>query len=100
MSEYPPGSQEDRKTLSEMPLEKMLDYYFLQIRNIWRVDGLYFFGIERKFGTEAATEIDAEVWGNMAAIEAKVLQRMFKVGENPDLATIIGLLHKSSWALD
>jgi hypothetical protein len=100
MSEYPPGNREDRETLAEMPMKKLLDYFFLQIRNIWRVDGLYFLGIEKKYGTEAATEIDAGVWESMAAIEAKSLQRMFKVGENPDLATIIDLLRRSSWALD
>ena len=100
MSEYPLGSREDRKTLAEMPVEKLLDYFFLQIRNIWRVDGLYFLGIEKKSGTEAATKIDAKVWESMAAIEAKSLQRMFKVAENPDVATITDLLSKSSWALD
>src|SRR3972149_5677565 len=100
MSEYPPGSEDDRKTLAEMRMEKLLDYFFLQIRNIWRVDGLYFLGIEKKFGTEAATAIDAGVWETMAAIEAKSLQRMLKVAENPDVATIIGSLRKSSWALD
>ena len=100
MREYPSGSREDRKTLAEMRMEKLFDYFFLQIRNIWRVGGLYFLGIEKKFGTEAATEIDAGVWESMAAIEAKSLQRMFKVEENPDLATIIKLLRKSSWALD
>jgi hypothetical protein len=100
MSEYPPGSLEDRETLTKMPSEKLLDYLFLQIRNIWRVDGLYFLGIEKKFGTEAATEIDAGVWESMAAIEAKILQRMFKIGENPDVLVIIDLLRKSSWALD
>jgi len=51
------------------------------------VDGLYFLGIE-KFGTEAATEIDASVWEAMAHIEAKSLQRMFNVGENPDVSTL------------
>ena len=100
MSEYPPRSLEDREMLAKMPAERLLDYFFLQIRNIWRVDGLYFLGIEKKFGTEAATEIDAGVWESMASIEAKSLQRMFKVGENPDVATIIDLLRKSSWALD
>ena len=100
MGEYPPGSREDRKTLAEMPMEKLLGYLFLQIRNTWRVDGLYFLGIEKKFGIEAATEIDAEVWESMAAIEAKSLQRMFKVEENPDITKIIELLRKSSWALD
>ena len=100
MSEYTLGSAEDRKMLAKMPVEKLLDFFFLQIRNLWRVDGLYFLGIEKKFGTEAATEIDTGVWEVMAAIEAKSLQKMFNVGENPEIPTIIKLLGKSSWALD
>lgn len=100
MSEYPLGSAEDRKMLSSIPIERLVDYLFLQARNLWRVDGLYFLGIEKKFGTEAATEIDAGVWEAMAGIEAKSLQKMFKVGENPDVARILELLQKSSWALD
>jgi len=100
MSDYPSGSREDREMLAEMPTERLLDYFFLQIRNLWRVDGLYFLGIEKKFGTEAATEIDAGVWEIMAQIEAKSLQKMFNVGENPSVPTIIELLRKSSWALD
>jgi len=100
MSEYPPGSVEDREMLAKMPIEKLLDLFFLQIRNLWRVDGLYFLGMEKKFGTEAATKIDSGVWEAMAQIEAKSLQKMFKVGENPDIPTIISLLRKSSWALD
>jgi hypothetical protein len=100
MSEYPSGSVKDREVLVKMPMEKLLDYFFLQIRNLWRVDGLYFLGIEQKFGTEAATEIDARVWESMAKIEGKSLQKMFQVGENPDVPTIMSLLQKSSWALD
>lgn len=100
MSEYPSGSVEDREMLAKMPMEKLLDFFFLQIRNLWRVDGLYFLGIEKKFGTEAATEIDSGVWETMAQIEAKVLQRMFSVAQNPDIPAIIELLHRSSWALD
>ena len=61
---------------------------------------MYFLGIEAKFGTEAATEIDAGVWEIMAKIEAKSLKRMFNVGDNPDVATIMDLLRRSSWALD
>jgi hypothetical protein len=100
MSEYPLGSAEDRKMLSSIPTERLLDYLFLQTRNLWRVDGLYFLGIEKKFGTEAATEIDVAVWEAMAGIEAKSLQKMFKVGENPNVAKILELLQKSTWALD
>lgn len=100
MSEYPPGGAEDRAMLAKMPNEKLLDFFFLQIRNLWRVDGLYFLGIEQKFGTEAATEIDAGVWQVMARIEAKSLRKMFQVRENANIQTIISLLRKSSWALD
>lgn len=100
MGEYPLGSVEDRKMLAEIPIEKLLDFFFLQIRNLWRVDGLYFLGMEEKFGTEAATEIDAEVWQIIAKIEAKKLRRMFQVGENAGIPTIMNLLLESSWALD
>jgi hypothetical protein len=100
MGEYPSGSVEDRRMLADLPSEKLLDFLFLHIRNLWRVDGLYFLGIEKKFGTEVAAEIDAGVWEAMAKIEAKSLQRMFNVAENPDVKTIIEFLHKSSWALD
>jgi hypothetical protein len=100
MSDYPHGNVEDREMFGKMPVEKLLDYFFLQIRNLWRVDGLYFLGIEKKFGTEAATEVDAGVWETMGQIEAKSLQKMFNVGENPDIPAIMSLLRKSSWALD
>jgi hypothetical protein len=100
MGEYPLGSTEDRQLLASMPSDKLLDYLFLQVRNLWRVDGLYFLGIEEEFDTEAATRIDAGVWEAMAAIEAQSLRRMFQVSENPDLPKIIELLQRSSWALD
>jgi hypothetical protein len=86
--------------LASMPVEKLLDYLFLQVRNLWRVDGLYFLGIEKKFGTEAAKEIDEGVWEAMAAIEAKSLRTMFQSGQNPSLSEIMQLLQRSSWALD
>lgn len=72
----------------------------MQIRNLWRVDGLYFLGIEKRMNTDVATEIDAEVWEVMAKIEAKSLLKLFNVNQNPDVLAIINLLRKSSWALD
>jgi len=100
MSEYPFGSLEDREMLASMPLGKFLDFFFLQIRNLWRVDGLYFLGIEKKFGTQTAIEIDTDVWKTMAIIEAKSLKKLFQISENPDISTIMACLRRSSWALD
>lgn len=100
MNAYPPGSIEDRQMIGSFPREKLLDYLFLQIRNLWRIDGLYFLEIEKRFGTEAATEIDVGVWEAMAGIEAKNLQKMFDIGENPGVSVTVELLRRTSWALD
>jgi len=61
---------------------------------------LYFQGIEKRFGTQAAAEIDAEVWSAMAKMEATALKRTFNVDDSPDVGAVVGLLKKSSWALD
>jgi hypothetical protein len=100
VSEYPSGSVEDRKMLETIPNSKLLDLLFLQVRNLWRVDGLYFLGIEKKFGPEVAAEIDASVWETLAAIEAKYLQKTLQTPKGPNIAQIMDLLRKSSWALD
>ena len=100
MSEYPSGNVEDRRMLENLSNEKLLNFLFMQVRNLWRVDGLYFLGIEKKAGTEAAAQIDAQVWETMAAIEAKSLQKMCQTRENPNIPEIIDLLRRTSWALD
>jgi hypothetical protein len=66
---------QDRKMLDSMPKDKLLDLFFSHIRNLWRVDGLYFLGIEKKFGTDAATEIDANCWRLMGKLEARALKK-------------------------
>jgi len=52
------SEEQDRQMLGSVPKEKLFDLFFLHIRNLWRIDGLYFLGIEEKFGTNAATEIE------------------------------------------
>ncbi|UCH57583.1 MAG: hypothetical protein JSV18_01280 [Candidatus Bathyarchaeota archaeon] len=89
----------DREMLAEMPKERLLALFALHIRNIWRVDGLYFLGIEKRFGTEAATEIDAACWRVMGKLEARLLRDVLGVG-GVDPASFIHLLRNTSWALD
>lgn len=89
----------DREMLEETPRDTLLDLLALHIRNIWRVDGLYFLGIEERFGTGAATAVDAGCWEAMGRIEAKHLRRVLGV-ERIELASFIHLLRNTSWALD
>jgi hypothetical protein len=85
--------------LRNMSKEQLLDLFFLHIRNVWRVDGLYFLGIEEKFGTDAATEIDAKCWKVMGKLEARHLKKILNV-EKVDPASLIHILRNTSWALD
>jgi hypothetical protein len=95
----PAGSPVDRKMLSGLTEDERMELFFTHIRSVWAVDGLYFLGIERKFGTAGATEIDRGVWEEMAVIEAKRLKKCLNLGGS-DLKTMMRALQFSSWALD
>lgn len=91
-------TKEDLRILGTMSKEKLLSLFFLHIKNLWRVDGLYFLGIEEKFGTKAATEIDASCWKIMGKIEARELKEMLDIKKN-HVAALIQTLRKTSWSL-
>jgi len=73
--------EEDRKLISEIPREKLPDFIFHHLRDLWAVDGLYYIGIEEAFGTEAATEIDRKVWEVMGKIEARRLKEFLGIND-------------------
>ena len=89
----------DRAFLSKLPKKKLLELMYLQIRNIWRVDGLYFLGIEKGFGTDAASTIDEECWKTMGALEARQLKEIVRAKEW-SIPRIMEALRLTSWALD
>lgn len=91
--------EEDRKLISEIPKEKMADFILMHLRDMWAVDGLYYLGIEEKWGTEAATEIDRKVWEVMGKIEARKLKKLFDISDN-DIPSMIEGLRLSGWTLD
>jgi hypothetical protein len=89
----------DRELLLEIPKEKLADLLFLQLRNMWSVDGLYFLGIEEHMGCESATEIDKNVWNIMGKIEARRLKDLLEI-TGDDIPNMISALRLSSWSLD
>ncbi len=92
-------TSQDRQMLEAMPKDELLALFFLHIRNLWRVDGLYFLGIEKKFGTEAATEIDTNCWKIMGKIEANDLKALLGIQQN-SISSFMYALRHTSWALD
>ncbi len=71
----------------------------MHLRDMWAVDGLYYLGIEEKFSTEAATEIDRGVWKVMGKIEARRIKKLFEINGD-DIESMIKALRYSGWALD
>jgi hypothetical protein len=94
------AEKKDADFLAELSKRKLIDLLLLHIRNLWRVDGLYFMGIEKKFGTEAATEIDASCWKTMGKLEARELQEKLHIKkEHMDIPSVLWILRNTSWAL-
>ena len=91
-------TEEDLTMLHTMPREKLFKLFFLHIKNLWRVDGLYFLVIEERSGTEAATEIDANCWKIMGKIEARELKETLGMEEN-NVTALLQTLRNTTWAL-
>ncbi len=91
--------EEDEKIISDIPKDKLADFIFMHLRDMWAVDGLYYLGIEEAFGTEAATEIDRKVWEVMGKLEARRIRNLFDITSD-DISSMIQGLRLSGWALD
>ncbi len=90
---------EDRQLLMSMDKGKLVDLLLTHLRNLWSVDGLYYLGIEKRYGTDAATDIDVEVWKAMASIEAKRLKKTMGL-KGKGVAGVIEALRLTGWSLD
>jgi len=92
------GLKKDYEMLKKTSKETLLNLFFMQVRNIWRVDGLYFQGIEQKFGTEAATEIDTNCWKVLGKLEARELKNLLRI-DKTDIPEFMHALINTSWSL-
>ena len=89
---------EENGLLNDLSQETNAELVFMHLRNMWAVDGLYYLGIEERFGTEAATEIDAFVWQVMGKIESRRLKKLLGLGNS--LEEMVKGLKFSGWAMD
>jgi len=91
--------EKDRKLIEEIPKDKLADFVFMHLRDMWAVDGLYYLGIEEQWGTKAATEIDRKVWEVMGKIEARKIKKLFNI-DGTDIPSLMKAISYSGWALD
>jgi hypothetical protein len=94
------AEKKDAEFLREMSKKRLVSLLLFHIRNLWRVDGFYFMGIEKKFGAEAAMEIDANCWKTIGKLEARELSEKLGVKkEHIDIPSILWVLRNTSWGL-
>ncbi len=90
---------QDQERLLGLPTDVLMELMFTHVRNVWRVDGLYFLGIEERLGTDFATEVDAGCHKVLGKIEGKSLPSILGLKKRgiPELVTA---LKHSCWYLD
>jgi len=91
--------EKELQIIADIPSEKIADFLFMHIRDMWTVDGLYFLGIEEEYGTEVATEIDRKVWEVMGKIEARRLKELFEI-TGTDIPALMQAFCLAGWSLD
>ena len=89
--------EDDRRRLKDLGMDKLVELFMNNIKTVWRVDGLYFQGIEKRFGQESAREIDRESWELIARMEAKDLKKIFSY--DGSVKGFENMLLNTSWAL-
>ncbi len=91
--------EKERELIENIPKDKIADFVFMHLRNMWAVDGFYYLFIEEKYGTEIATEIDRKVWEVMGKIEARKIKELFDI-KNNDIPSLMKALSYSGWSMD
>lgn len=57
--------------LEKLPRKTLIKIIQMYSQNFLTLDGLWFLGVEEKFGQEAAVELDRKMWEKFAPVEAR-----------------------------
>ena len=91
--------EKDKELIEKIPKDKLADFVFMHLRDMWAVDGFYYLFIEEEYGTEVATEIDRRVWEVMGKIEARKIKKLFDITGN-SISDVLKALSYSGWSMD
>ncbi len=101
MSEYPSGSVDVFLNAGNDAQQQAAGLFLSAgYRNLWRVDGLYFLGIEKKLGPKQQPKSTPASGKRWPLSKREASRKLIQTSENPNIPQIIDLLRMSSWALD
>ena len=84
--------------LERLPKETLMELIKMYSRNWHTCDGLWFSGVEKRFGTEKALEIDIDMWDVSSRVEAGRIKEILRIPENGGLDAVLRTVNFMSWA--
>ena len=81
----------------KLTMTVLIELIKMYSRNWMTVDGLWFSGVEEKYGLEAAMELDVRMWKIGSLIEAKRIKKLLNLHEG-GLEAIVKTVDFMTWA--
>ena len=82
--------------LEKLPRQTLIELIKMNSMNWMTLDGLWFSGVEERFGLEAAVELDIRMWKIGSKIEAKRIRKLLNLGAGLD--NVLRAINFMSWA--
>ena len=83
--------------LERLPKSSLIELIKMYSRNWLTVDGLWFSGVEEKFGLDEALDLDLRMWKIGSRIEAKRIKELLDLKEG-GLQSVLRAINFMSWA--
>ena len=84
--------------LEQLPKETLIELIKMYSRNWHTCDGLWFSGVEERYGTDKALEIDVNMWDVSSRLEAKRIKEILAIPDNGGLDAVLRTINFMSWA--
>lgn len=84
--------------LEALPKETLIKIIRMLAKNWLTVDGLWFRGVEEKYGLDAAMELDVKMWWQEALIEARRIKETLGIREK-GIDGVLKAMEYMSWSL-
>ncbi len=84
--------------LAQLPKRKLIELIKMYSKNWHTCDGLWFSGVEKRYGTDKALEIDIDMWNVSSRVEAKRIKEILDIPDNGGLDAVLRTVNLMSWA--
>ena len=82
--------------LEKLSKDTLIDLIKMYSRNWMTLDGLWFSGVEERYGLEAALDLDTRMWKIGSMTEAKRIKKLLRLGGG--LENVLRAINFMSWA--